>query len=89
VSCGQVTFLAELTDKAALLDRLSDPNAKIITKPVKAEAIHDFLDLTTTRTSNSVIKKRIKPIAVIDKDTASVSNSMYEATDPMELTFRS
>jgi hypothetical protein len=68
-----VTFLAELTDKAALLNRLADPTARIITKPVKAEAIYDFLDLSVTRSSTAAVNKRIKPVAIIDKDTASVS----------------
>lgn len=71
----KVTFLAELTDKAALLNRLADPNARIITKPVKAEAIYDFLDRPTDRSASSTINKRIKPIAVIDKETATVSRT--------------
>jgi hypothetical protein len=55
------------------LNRLADPSARIITKPVKAEAVYDFLDLSVTRSPTAAVNKRIKPVAIIDKDTASVS----------------
>jgi hypothetical protein len=69
----QITFLAELTDKAALLTRLSDPKARVITKPIKVQAIYDFLHTSSSGSEGDPAAKRIKPVTVIDKDTARVS----------------
>lgn len=82
-SRAKVVFLTELTDRANLLNRISDPLATVITKPLKARALLGIIDQSTIPACENAVQLQFKTktVSLIDREMAFVSRSLLSRCD--------